>query len=652
MLGLALLLARGKCTKLYVVFDNKRGSRSHPHVPDIRRIFSPNYLKSRHAKLTRKQQQQQESQSGSRRSRIAGQDSQKAALHNTTGAVPSRTQQLHDTTQLRKSCEALMDKPPPHLAGFVQVVRQVGGLALYGLPGHEADDLIASLVAGLLPLPPIQAGGSEDTAGGRIASTAAAASSSFPSPSPPSSSSSISARPTDPLPRVVVISADSDMLQLLAYPGCCWLEQQQQQATLLPPAAYPDFLALVGKAEAGVPGVGLGSRASKKLLARYGSISGIIRAYDEGILDGTLRVVCTAGARPGAARGMGSTDGSSSGGSGGGSGEASYPPAVRQALQNIQVTRMLTNLESVPWERVRAYQAQRRREQQQQEQQKQGEQAMQREHEEQLHGVQKQSRGEWQAPFSSALAEALQRHGLICRTAVIDESYSMYDIVSYWHPAGMAECPFPRDGGLAVSAAAITADATPTVATEATQCAAVSAAVEVTAAVLMAMAAAGKPPPLVPLAVDGDSVCSPSAIRGPLGDKSGDLLYVCILAPWDFKYELRDRSPPSGLSPEQSPTKDGPHNLTQRNPQQPRQQQQQSKSSAGAPVMAGQPANLAICWGVLCVVYCTTDKGHVGLAALRPSTGWRLKRLQRRAAASGRLVAVVPFYELLEEGGV
>ena len=45
-------------------------------------------------------------------------------------------------------------------------------------------------------------------------------------------------------------------------------QQQQQQHEGLPPALYPDYLALVGKLEAGVKGAGISARAAKTLLRR------------------------------------------------------------------------------------------------------------------------------------------------------------------------------------------------------------------------------------------------------------------------------------------------------------------------------------------------------------------------------------------------
>ncbi len=53
----------------------------------------------------------------------------------------------------RSPWDADADHPseaPLHLKPFADVVRRYGGLCLYGRAGYEADDMIASLAAGLL----------------------------------------------------------------------------------------------------------------------------------------------------------------------------------------------------------------------------------------------------------------------------------------------------------------------------------------------------------------------------------------------------------------------------------------------------------------------------------------------------------------------
>ncbi|GAX84437.1 hypothetical protein CEUSTIGMA_g11857.t1 [Chlamydomonas eustigma] len=59
---------------------------------------------------------------------------------------------------------------------------------------------------------------------------------------------------------------------------------------LLDPGMYPHFLALVGKPEAGIRGVGLSSKAACTLLARFQSVQGISEALALGLIDKELRV--------------------------------------------------------------------------------------------------------------------------------------------------------------------------------------------------------------------------------------------------------------------------------------------------------------------------------------------------------------------------
>ncbi len=58
-----------------------------------------------------------------------------------------------------------------------------------------------------------------------------------------------------------------------------------------PASAYTDYLALVGKKEASIGGVGLGSSLATKLLAQFHSIEGIEHAAQQGILKGWPPVV-------------------------------------------------------------------------------------------------------------------------------------------------------------------------------------------------------------------------------------------------------------------------------------------------------------------------------------------------------------------------
>ncbi|GIL89532.1 hypothetical protein Vretifemale_17359 [Volvox reticuliferus] len=828
------LLQLTSCQHLYVVFDNKRGSRSYP-VPDIRRAFAPTYLDNRRNKIQRKHQVPI---SGRGPIRVDGKDraNRGSKPHSTAGAVSPTPYPLCDIAELRKSSEALMDQPPPHLAGFVHVIRQFGGLALYGLPGHEADDLIASLVAGLLV---DQAGGS--THPSAMADGAAATAFTTISTGDAISSTAVATSVACRAHRVVVVSADSDMMQLLTHVGCSWLEvrqlsnssspqedsplavrvrpllgvseallrlhdaagnaqgkstikntnmQDEAEGTVvaagavalqarLPPAAYPDFLALVGKAEAGVPGVGVGARAAKKLLVRYRSIDGIVEAYNAGILDGSLRVIRGRSHSSGQADlGPGSSlrsAGDSSGGVGDDGNRAcgvnSYPLAVRQVLQNIQVTRMLTDLTSVPWERVLDYQLQRRQKQQQQQQQQEGqEQGEQRQLEQKAHRSLLRQR-QWPrpqcteslqqmvldaappplhahdqlhlrsaAPFIDALVAAFRRRGLTCRPVVMDEQGLLSDIVilpdhaectdALWSglPAGRA--------GLAASPAAGVAGAAGTGTLRSTASCALlfsTAAVEMIVDRLAAAMTFGQSAALPACLrtcreatssnspsngnantscdsedLEGDSGsggCGSRASTGggftAVGDQlaaasggpcaSGMLgvevrvpLCVCVLSPWDFKYEFQGRKLQAAQTSLQQRNADGRHYDLHQKAKQVHQQQNDQHGPPGIEtcghVAGGSPApSIPAKLAPTTTRLDATDPGigvtaHPGLldfacrlraaigpraspthlskalqTALRPTTAWRLKRLQRRAAAMSGCVAMVPFFELLED---
>jgi hypothetical protein len=58
----------------------------------------------------------------------------------------------------------------------------------------------------------------------------------------------------------------------------------------IPPALYPDYLALVGKPEAGIKGAGVSSNAALGLLLKFGGVASIAQAYLSGWLTGRLQV--------------------------------------------------------------------------------------------------------------------------------------------------------------------------------------------------------------------------------------------------------------------------------------------------------------------------------------------------------------------------
>ncbi|GLI70546.1 hypothetical protein VaNZ11_015462, partial [Volvox africanus] len=828
------LLQLTSCQHLYVVFDNKRCSRSSP-VPDVRRTFAPTYLHNRHTKMQRKHQG---ISSGRGPSRVDGQDraSRGPRPQSSADAVLPTLYPLYNISELRKSSEALMDQPPPHLAGFVRVIRQLGGLSLYGLPGHEADDLIASLVAGLLadggtPQP--------ETVAGAAVTTFTTGSTDDAAPATTvANSMACHGR------RVVVVSADSDMLQLLKFGGCFWLEVRQlssssspqedsplavrarplsgvSEALLrlhdapgksqgegigdtemseaegtveaagavalqarLPPAAYPDFLALVGKAEAGVPGVGVGARAARKLLIRYGSIDGIVKAYNAGILDGSLRLICGGAVRSqsseqadlglaGSSRGAGANAG---GGVEDGGGRAchveSYPPAVRQVLRNIQVTRMRIDLASVPWERVLDYQLQRHLKQQQQQEQEQEardqweqQQLQQNTHPgsqqqqwprpqgteslQQMHPASRplhphdQLHRDSATPFIGALVTAFRRRGLTCRPNVMDEHGLLYDILilpysEECNDAVRSGLPVTHAAGFAASpAAGVVAAAGLAVPNSAKSCALrlSTAAVEKTvdrlaAAMTTGQSAASRAcqriclhvPALNPLSYlnlsssfDGEGVgdgssggCGSSRgstdgsfttagdqlvaassgahASGMLGDEVPVPLRVYVLSPWDFKYEPRGKKLKGAQPSSQQRKAEGRHYDLQQQAKRLHQHQSPPANQHGSPAMGtsghmagvrpapslsaklafttthpnttepgvtAHPGLLDFACGLRAAVGSRASPAHLSKAlqtALRPTTAWRLKRMQRRDAAMSGCTAIVPFFELLDDG--
>ncbi|KAG2454046.1 hypothetical protein HYH02_001087 [Chlamydomonas schloesseri] len=501
-----LCLRRLTCAaQLFVVFDNKRGRSGPgvgkggvaPAVLEERQALVPGYLEKRHARRA----------AGGRGSRGHGGG---RALPGTTaayqrpGTLPAASNSTSQQPQLQArahanaaaasplsssgparprhprlaEAEALMEAPPSHLVPFEAAVRRAGGLAMYGIPGLEADDLIASLTAGLLAdIPPLRSQHEQQQQQQQGLVRAAAQAQLEPrqllQPGAPAgvqaceppASTTPDVSVTQPLPQkqqqqqpplsVVVASGDSDMLQLLALPGVGWLELRQLSRAasaqepsplavaatpaltafghstgvtvsgsspaaaggpssellqlhlataggsgdsgtpasgpasfapcpppapqLLSPAAYPDLLALVGKPEAGVVGAGLSAKSARKLLLRYGNVEGVARAHAAGELDDALRLTPLGNARASAAaRAVAAAASTSSmqdtgtlteragagtggtGGSEGGPGSAAQSQGLQRALRNVRVTRMRTDSSTVPWDRLQAYQQERR----------------------------------------------------------------------------------------------------------------------------------------------------------------------------------------------------------------------------------------------------------------------------------------------------
>ena len=100
-----------------------------------------------------------------------------------------------------------------------------------------------------------------------------------------------------------VASGDRDMQQLLR-PEVRWLrllqrvapgrplaldlvtEERFREEHGIPPGAFADLLALTGKVRENVPGCGVGERAGRALLRRYGDLSGVLEAVERGEVRG------------------------------------------------------------------------------------------------------------------------------------------------------------------------------------------------------------------------------------------------------------------------------------------------------------------------------------------------------------------------------
>ena len=159
-------------------------------------------------------------------------------------AVPSY--KLHRTTQ------AGAEEEPPELVGQVAVVLELLaalGVPAVGAPGHEADDVIGTLA----------------TRG----------------PGP-----------------VDVVSGDRDMFQLVRDDGPVRVlyavekmrpygERDVAAKYGIPGTAYAEYAVLRGDPSDGLPGVkGVGDKTAAALVARFGTVEGILAALDAGEQDG------------------------------------------------------------------------------------------------------------------------------------------------------------------------------------------------------------------------------------------------------------------------------------------------------------------------------------------------------------------------------
>lgn len=136
--------------------------------------------------------------------------------------------------------------------------------------------------------------------------------------------------------------------------------------TGLRPEVYPDYLALVGKPEAGVKGVGLSASAAKTLLRRFSSVQGLAVAFKAGAVDAQLKIVSSSGRQqPSAQAGKEQGPALDAGGSGSeaspsgctsssnSSRDADELPSstkLQQALRNVRATAIRRDPDSVPWD--------------------------------------------------------------------------------------------------------------------------------------------------------------------------------------------------------------------------------------------------------------------------------------------------------------
>ena len=156
------------------------------------------------------------------------------------------------TYKLHRTVQGGAEDEPAELAAQVGVVLEVLdalGVPAVGAPGHEADDVIGTLAT----------------------------------------------RETGP---VDVVSGDRDMFQLVRADGpvrvLYAVEKMRPYGEAdvaakygIPGAAYADYAVLRGDPSDGLPGVkGVGDKTAAALVARFGSVEGILAALDRGEQDG------------------------------------------------------------------------------------------------------------------------------------------------------------------------------------------------------------------------------------------------------------------------------------------------------------------------------------------------------------------------------
>ena len=154
--------------------------------------------------------------------------------------------------KLHRTVEGGAEAEPPALVGQVEVVLEVLdalGVCVVGAPGHEADDVIGTLA-------------------------------------------------TRETGAVDVVSGDRDMLQLVRDAGPVRVlyaaekmrpygEAEVAAKYGIPGTAYAEYAVLRGDPSDGLPGVkGVGDKTAAALVARFGTVEGILAAVDAGVQDG------------------------------------------------------------------------------------------------------------------------------------------------------------------------------------------------------------------------------------------------------------------------------------------------------------------------------------------------------------------------------
>ncbi len=98
-----------------------------------------------------------------------------------------------------------------------------------------------------------------------------------------------------PKNRVVIVSGDKDLMQLVSDRVCVWDTMSNQvygvpevnEKFSIAPGQIRDYLALVGDSSDNIPGVaGIGPKGASDLLKQYGTLAGVLEAAEQGKISG------------------------------------------------------------------------------------------------------------------------------------------------------------------------------------------------------------------------------------------------------------------------------------------------------------------------------------------------------------------------------